>query len=69
MPHHHHHHQEEDDLIVPAEVIKENCGTSVQAAFKHQAASQYPIILIVFPISKTPSDLHKCKYHFFLHTF
>ena len=35
-----HHHQEEDDLIDPAESFKENGGTSVQAAFKHQAVSQ-----------------------------
>ena len=34
MPHHHRHHQEEDELIVPAEVIEENCGTYVQAASK-----------------------------------
>ena len=47
-----HYHQEEDDSIDPAEGIEENCVTPVQAALKHQAASQYSIILIVFSTVK-----------------
>ena len=52
-----HYHQEEDDSIDPAEGIEENCVTPVrvtpvQATLKHQAASQYSIILIVFSTVK-----------------